>query len=362
MPRIHNFNAGPAALPTEVLEEVRDELLDYQSCGTSIMETSHRGKQYDQVHEETITLVKELMNLGDNYNICFLQGGASMQFAMIPMNLLASDQSADYLLTGSWSKKAIKEAKILGTARTAADTEHKGVFTAIPKADQVDLDANASYCHITSNNTIYGTQWQNFPDTGNVPLIGDMSSDIMSRTFDPNPFGIIYAGAQKNLGPSGVALIIIRDDILKRCNQTQPTMLRYQTYVDNNSLYNTPPTFGIYVMNRVLNWIKNRGGVAEVQKENEAKAKLLYSAIDNSNDYYKNSIAPQDRSAMNVVFNLASEDLEKKFITESLTAGFSGIKGHRSIGGIRVSIYNASRLNAVEDMVKFMTNFTAKNG
>jgi len=197
MPRIHNFNAGPAALPTEVLEEVRDELLDYHSCGTSIMETSHRGKEYDHVHNETIALVKELMGLGENFKVCFLQGGASLQFAMVPMNLLGSGQSADYLLTGSWSKKAIKEAKILGTARTAANTEVKGVFTAIPKADQIDLDANASYCHITSNNTIYGTQWQNFPDTGNVPLIGDMSSDIMSRTFDPNPFGIIYAGAQK---------------------------------------------------------------------------------------------------------------------------------------------------------------------
>ena len=361
MPRIRNFNAGPAALPTEVLEEVRDELLDYQSCGTSIMEASHRGKEFDQVHSETIALVNELMGLSDNYKVCFLQGGASMQFAMVPMNLLANGKSADYLVTGSWSKKAIKEAKIIGTARAAANTEIDGVFTTIPKADQMDLDANAAYCHITSNNTIYGTQWPSFPDTGNVPLVADMSSDILSRTFDPRPFGIIYAGAQKNLGPSGVALVIIRDDLLERCNQNQPTMLRYQTYVDNNSLYNTPPTFGIYMMSRVLNWIKARGGVAAVQKENEQKAKRLYDAIDNSNGYYKNTIAPEDRSAMNVVFNLTSEELEKKFVADGLSAGFVGIKGHRSIGGIRVSIYNANRLDAIEEFVSFMNDFSAKN-
>jgi len=362
MPRIRNFYAGPAALPTEVLEEARDELLDFQSSGVSVMETSHRSKEYDQVHNETIALVKELMGLGEHFKVCFLQGGASLQFAMVPMNLLTDGHSADYLITGSWSKKAIKEAKIIAVARAAANTETDGVFTRIPKADQIDLDPKAVYCHITSNNTIYGTQWLSFPDTGDVPLVADMSSDILSRSFDPNPFGMIYAGAQKNLGPSGVALVILRDDILERCNKNLPTMLRYQTYVDNNSLYNTPPTFGIYMMNKVLNWIKQRGGVAAVQKENEAKAELIYGAIDNSGGYYKNTIAPQDRSAMNVVFNLANEELEKQFVADSLAAGFVGLKGHRSIGGIRVSIYNANRLDAVQDVVKFMNDFAVRNG
>ena len=361
MPRLRNFYAGPAALPTEVLEQARGELLDFQSSGVSVMETSHRSKEYDQVHNDVVSLVKELMGLGDNFKVCMLQGGASMQFAMVPMNLLAEGKSADYLVTGSWSKKAIKEAKIIGSAKVAATTENDGVFTAIPKADQIDLDPKAVYCHITSNNTIYGTQWQSFPDTGTVPLVADMSSDILSRTFDPNPFGIIYAGAQKNLGPSGVALVIIRDDILELCSKNLPTLLQYQTHVDKNSLYNTPPTFGIYMMNKVLNWIKARGGVAAVQQENEQKAKLLYDAIDNSNGYYKNTIAPEDRSAMNVVFNLANEDLEKKFVTDGLAAGFVGLKGHRSIGGIRISMYNANRLDAVEEVVKFMNDFADQN-
>ena len=362
MPRLRNFYAGPAALPTEVLEQARDELLDFQASGVSVMETSHRSKEYDQVHNEVVALVKELMGLGDHFKVCMLQGGASLQFAMVPMNLLVDGKSADYIVTGSWSKKAIKEAKIIGSVNVAATTENDGVFTAIPKADQIDLDPNAVYCHITSNNTIYGTQWQTFPDTGGVPLVADMSSDILSRSFDPHPFGIIYAGAQKNLGPSGVALVIIREDILGLCNKNLPTLLQYQTHVDTNSLYNTPPTFGIYMMNKVLNWIKARGGVAAVQKENEQKAKLLYDAIDGSNGYYKNTIAPEDRSAMNVVFNLGSEELEKKFVADGLAAGFVGLKGHRSIGGIRVSIYNANGLDAVQEVVKFMHNFAAKNG
>ena len=362
MTRVHNYYAGPAALPLAALEAARDELLDFQGSGVSVMETSHRSKEYDQVHNETIALIKELMGLSDRYSVLFLQGGASLQFAMAPMNLLGPDQSADYILTGSWSKKALKEAKIIGKARVAASTEQDGVFGSIPKQNQLDLDTNAAYCHLTSNNTIFGTQFRSFPNTASVPLVADMSSDILSRTFDASPFGLIYAGAQKNLGPSGLAIVIIRDDILQKCRAGLPTLLSYKTHADKNSLFNTPPTFAIYMVNKVLHWVKDRGGVAAMQKENTAKADLIYSTIDNSQGFYKNPIAPEDRSQMNVVFRLTSEELEAAFVKQATAADFIGVKGHRSVGGIRASIYNANTLDSVTDLVNFMKDFHKNNG
>lgn len=362
MARILNFYAGPAALPLEVLEQTRNELLDFAGSGVSVMETSHRSKEFEALNNETVALVKELMGLGDNYKVVFLQGGASLQFSMIPMNFLPKDGSADYIVTGEWSKKALKEAKILGTPKVAATTEKDGVFRSIPSQADLKLDTNAAYCHITSNNTIFGTQWKSFPNTGNVPMVADMSSDIMSRVFDPKPFGLIYAGAQKNLGPSGVTLVIIRDDFLAKANKGLPTMLSYQTHVDNNSLYNTPPCIGIYIMNKVLHWIKKSGGVAAMEKENNAKAKLLYDAVDQSGGYYRNIIPAQDRSFMNFVFNLPTPELEEQFVKEGKKAGFVGLKGHRSIGGIRVSAYNVNGVASIKPVVEFMKDFKAKNG
>lgn len=361
MARMHNYYAGPAALPLPAIEATRDELLDFQKSGVSVLETSHRSKEYDQIHNEAIALLKELMGLGDNFKVLFLGGGASLQFAMVPMNFLSAGKSADYILTGAWSKKAIKEAKILGTPRVAATTEKDGVFRTIPKQQDLSLDPNAVYCHLTSNNTIFGTQWRQFPHTGSVPLVADMSSDILSRRFDPAPFGLIYAGAQKNLGPAGLTVVIIRDDMLAKTNKNLPTMLSYNTHTDENSLYNTPPCFAIYVMNKVLHWLKGRGGVAAMEKENTEKAKLIYGTIDNSNGFYTNPIPAEDRSQMNIVFRLTSEDLEKKFVSEGLKAGFVGLKGHRSVGGIRVSAYNANGLDSIKDCVAFMKSFASKN-
>ena len=361
MVRLHNYYAGPSALPLEVLQEAREELLDFAGSGVSVMETSHRSKEYDQIHNETIALFKEHLGLGDNYKVLLLHGGASLQFSMIPMNLLGEGQSSDYIVTGTWSKKALKEAKLIGKTRVAANTEQDGVFRSIPKAGDLDLDSKAVYCHVTSNNTIYGTQWRQFPDAGSVPLVGDMSSDILSRVIDPSPFGIIYAGAQKNLGPAGLAVVAIRDDMLAQARKGLPSLLAYGTHADNNSLFNTPPSFTIYMVNKVLNWIKRSGGVAAIEKQNIAKGKLIYGAIDGSNGFYKNTIATEDRSLMNVVFNLTTEELEKKFATEGLAAGFLGIKGHRSIGGIRISMYNATSLESVQDFVGFMTDFASKN-
>ncbi len=361
MARVHNFYAGPAALPVEVLEEAQAELLDFQGSGVSVMETSHRSKEYDAVHMGTMELIKELMGLGNDYTVMFLQGGASTQFALAPMNLIPQGGSADYILTGVWSQKAIKEAKIVANGRVAADTEQDGVFTRIPKQNELDLDPKAAYCHITTNNTIFGTQWKTFPDTGDVPLAADMSSDILSRPFDPKPFGLIYAGAQKNLGPSGLAIVIIRNDLLEQVNGGLPTMFSYKTHASKDSLYNTPPSFTIYMVNKVLHWVKKNGGVEGMEKINEEKGKLLYGTIDGSNGFYTNNIATEDRSLMNVVFRLPSEDLEAKFVSEGKAAGFVGLKGHRSVGGIRVSMYNANGLDSVKDMVAFMNDFASKN-
>ncbi|MFC1783934.1 3-phosphoserine/phosphohydroxythreonine transaminase [Planctomycetota bacterium] len=361
MARVHNYYAGPAALPLAVLEEARDELLEFRGSGVSVMETSHRSKEFDDLHNETIGLFKELMGLGDNFKVLLLQGGASLQFAMVPMNLLGEGKSADYIQTGSWSKKALKEAKLFGTVRVAATTEQDGVFRSIPKQENLDLDPNAVYCHLTSNNTIFGTQWRQFPDTAGVPLVADMSSDILSRAVDPAPFGIIYAGAQKNLGPSGVTVVAIRDDVLDKCSKDTTTMLNYHTHADKNSLFNTPPCLAIYILHKVLSWTKAQGGVESLEKSNDAKAELIYGAIDGSDGFYNCPVDKDSRSYMNVVFRLPTEELEKKFAADGLAAGFLGLKGHRSVGGIRVSMYNANGLDSVKDMVGFMKDFAAQN-
>lgn len=358
--RVHNFNAGPAALPLPVLEEIQAEFLDFKGSGMSITEVSHRSSTFDEVINDAADRVKRLLNAGEDYKVLFLQGGASLQFSMVPMNLLADGQVADYVNTGTWSTKAIKEVEILGKqARVAASSEDKE-FNYIPK--NIDFNKDAAYAHITSNNTIRGTQWQSFPDTGHVPLISDMSSDIMGRTFDIAPFGLIYAGAQKNMGPSGVTLVIIRQDMLERVPGDLPTMLKYTTFADKNSMFNTPPCFAVYVLQLVMKWIEESvGGLANMEKLNKQKAALLYDYLDKS-DFYNGTAAKEDRSIMNVTFLLKDSSLEGTFIAEALANGLVGLKGHRSVGGCRASIYNASTLEAVEALLSFMTEFEKKYG
>lgn len=360
MKRAFNFNAGPAALPFEVLQQAQAELLDFNGTGMSVMELSHRSKDYDQVHNQAKNLLKELMGIPEDYEILFLQGGASLQFAMVPMNILGANQVANYIITGSWSEKALKEAQNLGQVVIGASSKAQ-THNFIPALDQLAIDSDQAYVHITSNNTIYGTQWQEFPDTNGVPLVADMSSDILSKPFDVSKFGIIYAGAQKNLGPSGVTLVIIHKDLINKAPSEVPTMLKYSTHADSNSLYNTPPTFGIYLLSKVLAWVKQVGGVAEVAKLNQAKAGLIYDAIDESNGFYVGHTAKNSRSLMNVTFNLQSEALEKAFLTEAKAQGFVGLNGHRSIGGCRASIYNAVPREACEALRDFMIEFKGKN-
>jgi phosphoserine aminotransferase len=358
--RIHNFNAGPAALPIEVLEEVQEEFLDFKGSGMSISEISHRSALFEGVLNDTIARMKRLLKLGDEYKVLFLQGGASSQFFMVPMNLLPDGSSADYINTGTWSKKAIKEAEILGKSfKVIASSEDKN-FSYIPK--QYSVTSGAAYLHITSNNTIEGTQYFDYPKTGGVPLVADMSSDILCRPFDVSPFGLIYAGAQKNLGPSGVTVVIIREDMLARTPQNIPTMLRYTTHAEKNSLYNTPPSASIHMVGLVLKWIEETiGGLAAMEKRNREKADLLYGYMD-STDFYKGTADPGSRSIMNVTFRLPNADLEKKFVAEATKKSLGGLKGHRSVGGCRASIYNAVGLNAIKDLVSFMKDFASKNG
>jgi phosphoserine aminotransferase len=359
MARIHNFNAGPAALPTAVLVKAQRELLEYRDTGMSIMEHSHRGKTYDAVHTQALALVRELLGVGDDYEVLLLQGGASQQFAMVPMNFLPEGKSADYVLTGSWSKKAFKEAKNVGKARTAASSEQDGKFTRIPKASELELDPAAAYVHITTNNTIAGTQWHELPDTGKVPLIADMSSDIMWRPTDVSKFGVIYAGAQKNLGPSGVTLVIIKKELVESGSDKIPAIFQYRTQAGAGSLYNTPPTFGIYILRNVLEVVKKAGGLSAMEKHNRAKAALLYDAIDARPDFYRCPVESGSRSVMNVVFNLPTPELEAEFIAQAQKQGMVGLKGHRSVGGIRASIYNAAQREWIEALVDFMKSFRA---
>lgn len=358
--RIHNFNAGPAALPLEVLKEVQENFLNFSGSGMSITEISHRSKWFEAVIHDAVTRTRRLLNLDDRFHVLFIQGGASLQFCLIPMNFLKDNESADYINTGTWSTKAIKEAKILGKAvRVAASSEDEN-FSYIP--DPISFDKNAVYCHITSNNTIKGTQWERFPDTGTVPLIADMSSDIFSRRFNTAPFGLIYAGAQKNMGPAGVCMVIVRKDMLEKIPGNLPSMLKYSTYAESSSLYNTPPCFAVYVIQLVLKWLEETvGGLEKMEAANREKAKLLYDVLDGGG-FYRGTAKPGSRSLMNVTFRLPSEELEALFVKDALENDLGGLKGHRSVGGCRASIYNATGMDAVRALVDFMRTFEKKHG
>jgi phosphoserine aminotransferase len=358
--RVSNFNAGPAALPLPVLERAREELLDFEGTGMSIMEHSHRGKAYEGVHNQAIALLRELAGISDDYHVLFLQGGASTQFAQVPMNYLGAGKSADYVITGHWSDRAYEEAQLVGTPRIAASTAEQK-HTRIPAQGELQLDPNAAYVHITSNNTIEGTQFHSFPDTKGVPLVADMSSDFLWRPTDVSRFAMIYAGAQKNLGPSGVTVVVARKDFVERGRKDIPKIFRYAIHASNNSLYHTPPTFAIYLVRNVLDWIKQSGGLAQVEAWNRRKASLLYAAIDANPAYYKCPVARDARSTMNVVFRLPSDALEEKFVKEATKNDMVGLKGHRSVGGIRASIYNAVTVADLEKLVAFMNDFAAKN-
>jgi phosphoserine aminotransferase len=358
---VHNFNAGPAMLPPPVLEQVKSELLDYQGRGMSIMEMSHRSKEYEAVNSQAEATFKRLLGLDAAYRVLFLQGGASSQFAMVPMNFLPAGGSADYLVTGAWAEKAIEEANLVGKGRAAASTKLDG-YRSVPAANQIDLAPDAAYVHLTTNETIQGTQWHKLPDVGSRPLVGDMSSDILSRPIEATRFSLIYAGAQKNLGPSGVTAVILREAWLERANKNVPTMFRYATHVKNNSLYNTPPSFGVYVLNLVLQWIDKLGGLSAMAERNEKKAKTLYDAIDQSGGYYRGHALPEARSRMNVTFRLPSEALEKQFVSEAQSAGMVGLAGHRSVGGVRASIYNAVSLESCQTLASFMKDFARREG
>ncbi|MCL5030791.1 MAG: 3-phosphoserine/phosphohydroxythreonine transaminase [Bacteroidetes bacterium] len=358
--RIYNFSAGPAVLPEDVLKEAQENLFALPSVGMSILEISHRSKTFDKIIDEAKADLRKLLDINDNYDILFLQGGASLQFSMVPLNLMPPKNKADYILTGSWSKKAQKEAKRVGIVNVAASTESES-FNRIPKQSELNLDPDAAYVHYTSNNTIYGTEWHYEPETGNVPLVCDASSDILSKKINVNKFGLIYAGAQKNMGPSGVTMIIIRKDLLARSSDSLHTMLNYKIHSENGSMYNTPSTFGIYIIGLVAKWLIKNGGLDTMYKTNKEKADVLYKCIDESKDFYKGHALPDSRSLMNITFRLATEDLEKKLISEATAAGFDGLKGHRSVGGLRASIYNAFPKKGVEDLVLFMKDFQSKN-
>ena len=358
--RIYNFNAGPAALPLEVLEEIQESFLNFAGSGMSVTEISHRSAWFDDIINDAVVRAKRLLGIGDNYRVLFLQGGASMQFCMVPMNLLADDRSADYVDTGTWSTKAVNEARVLKKDIKVVASSADRNYAYIPK--NINFSSDAAYTHITSNNTIKGTQWQDFPDTAGVPLIADMSSDIFCRPIDVAPFGLIYAGAQKNIGPAGVCMVIIREDMLDRVPQNLPAMLKYTTYVDKNSMYNTPPCFAVYTVQLVLKWLEEIvGGLDKMEALNREKADQLYGFMD-STDFYRPTAEPGSRSMMNVTFRIADEELESRFVAEALENGLGGLKGHRSVGGCRASIYNPTPLEAVQSLIEFMKSFEKQNG
>jgi phosphoserine aminotransferase len=362
MKSVINFNAGPAMLPPSVLEQVQAELRDYHGCGMSIMEMSHRSKEYEAINSQAESVFKRLLGVPEGYRVLFVQGGASTQFAMVPLNFLTPGATADYLVTGSWAEKAQEEAAMLGKAHIAASTKGDN-YRRVPRPDEVALSAGSAYVHFTSNETIQGIQWHSFPEVGDRPLVADMSSDILSRPFDASKFALIYAGAQKNLGPSGVTVVLLRESWLNKASKGSPTMLRYATHVKNNSLYNTPPAFGVYVLNLVLQWIEKLGGLKALAERNAAKARLLYEAIDKSGGFYRGHALPESRSQMNVTFRLPSESLEKRFAAEAQEQhGMIGLPGHRSVGGIRASTYNAIGVEACQALASFMNDFARKNG
>lgn len=359
--RVFNFNPGPATLPLAALERAQAEFLDFEGTGMSLLEHSHRGGPYKKVHEEAKSLLRELMGIPDDYEILFMQGGASGQFALVPMNFLRAGDSADYVVTGTWSKKAMAEAKIVSAAKAAADSSVDGKFQKVPSQSELTLDPAAKYVHITSNNTIAGTQFHEYPDTGDVPLIVDMCSDMLWRPIDVSKFGMLYAGAQKNLGPSGVTIVIVKKSLVAQGRDDIPKIFRYQTIVDGDSLQNTGPTFAIYMVRNVLQWVKDNGGAAGMEARNRKKAELLYGTIDANPDFFRGPVEVASRSVMNAVFRLPSEDLEKKFIAEAAEVGLHGTKGHRSVGGIRISMYNAMEYAGIEKLTGFMKSFAAAN-
>ena len=359
--RIFNFSAGPAVLPEPVLRKAQEAIWNVAGSGIGIMEHSHRGKVFDKILDEAEANCRELAGIPDDYVVLFLQGGASLQFSMVPMNLLPAERTADYLLTGVWAQKAVKEAKILGGKVHIACTSEATNFDRIPAAGEIKYSANPAYVHLTTNNTIYGTQWRAEPAVpAGVPLVADTSSDMYSRPIDVQKYGLIYAGAQKNLGPSGVVLVIIRKDLVEAGPKTLPTMLQYRTHTGEKSLYNTPPTFGIYVMGEVFRWIQSQGGLEAMAEHNESKARLLYDFVDQS-DFFRGTAEAGSRSLMNVCFRAPTEELENKFVAEATKRGLDGLKGHRNAGGMRASVYNACPRAAVEALVAFMKEFERVN-
>jgi phosphoserine aminotransferase len=358
--RIYNFSSGPAVLPVPVLEQIQRDLIALPGVGMSIMEVSHRSKVFEDVIQKAEADIRSLAGIPSNYKVLFLQGGASLQFSMVPLNLLTPGSTADYIVTGSWTDKAAKEAKKVGAVNIAASTEADN-FSRIPKQGELKLTAGAAYAHITSNNTIEGTQWHTLPDVGDAPLVSDASSDLFCRPIDVSRFGLIYAGAQKNLGPSGVTLVIVREDLMTRSTRQLHTMLNYAVHAENGSLYNTPPSFAIYTLGLVMRWLIDRGGLEAIGGVNARKAAKLYAELDRTG-FWRPTASHEDRSLMNVTFRLATEELEKKFVKESTAAGFDGLKGHRSVGGMRASIYNAFPEEGVDALIEFMREFERKNG
>lgn len=364
--RIHNFSAGPAAIPLPVLKKAQEEFLNFQGTGMSIMEMSHRSKEFEAVLARAIDGVKSVLGVPDDYAILFIQGGASLQFSMVPMNLALPGKKIDLIQTGAWTQKAEKEAKKVGEVNIVATTESEN-FMRLPRTDELKFSADAAYVHMCSNNTIFGTEYNSLPDTKGVPIVADMSSNIASREIDVAKYGLIFAGAQKNLGPSGVTLVIMKKELAGRADKKLPSMLQYRTYIAENSLYNTPPTFGIYMLALTMEHIQETGGLKATEARNIAKAQTLYDAIDNSAGFYRCPVNKADRSRMNVNYRIykndvADEALEKQFVNEAEKAGLSGLKGHRSVGGLRASIYNAVEQNSINELVKFMQDFARKNG
>ncbi len=359
MARVYNFSAGPSMLPEEVLKTAAAEMLEYGTTGQSVMEMSHRSKEYQAIIDEAEANLRQIMNIPDNYTVLFLQGGASTQFAMVPFNLMNKNKKADYVITGQWAKKAYKEAARYGDARAIASSEDK-VFSYIPNVTKDMIDPDADYVHICMNNTIYGTKWNNLPDTGDVPLVADISSCILSEPIDVTKFGVLYGGAQKNVAPAGVTIVIIRNDLIGNAMDITPTMLNYKTHADNGSMFNTPPCYTIYIAGLVFKWIKELGGLEEMKKINLKKAEILYNFLDNSK-LFKGTVVKEDRSLMNVPFVTGNDELDAKFIAEAKAAGFVNIKGHRSVGGMRASIYNAMPVEGVQKLVAFMQKFEEEN-
>jgi phosphoserine aminotransferase len=358
--RIHNFSAGPAVLPVAVLEEAQRDLVALPGVGMSVLELSHRSKTFEDILATTEANVRTLGRVPANYKVLFLQGGASLQFSMVPLNFLAPGGTADYIVTGGWAQKAVKEAQRVGTVHIAASTESEK-FSRLPSQEELNLTLNAAYVHMTTNNTVFGTEWFHEPNVGDVPLVGDASSNIFSKPIDIAKYGLIYAGAQKNLGPSGVSLVIVREDLLARSPKSLHSMLSYAVQAEHGSMYNTPPCFGIYLMGLVMKWSLSLGGLDAMAARNQRKAGKLYAEIDRTG-YYRGTAAKADRSRMNITFRLATEELEKKFIKESTAAGLDGLKGHRSVGGMRASIYNAFPEEGVDALVAFMKEFERRNG